>query len=87
MECDKIFALLEKKAMEAMVPAIPSAEIVHPSRVNRVKKNNNRACHTHQRSNFPYIVSAQQLTLPCQQPVKNILFDKQSSESDRNIIY
>ena len=45
VECDKIFALLEKEAMEAMVPGIPSAEIVHPSRVKRAKKKNTRRGH------------------------------------------
>ena len=38
VECAKIFALLEKKATEAMAPDIPSAEIVRPPRVNRAEK-------------------------------------------------
>ena len=45
VECDKIFALLEKKATEEMVPDIPSAEIVHPPRVNRAEKKNNSGGH------------------------------------------
>ena len=45
VECDKIFALLEKKATEAMVHDIPSAEIVHPPRVNRAEKKNNSGGH------------------------------------------
>ena len=45
MECDKIFVLLEKKATKEMVPDIPSAESVHPPRVNRAEKKNNSGGH------------------------------------------
>ena len=45
VECAKIFALLEKKAAEAMAPDIPSADIVRPPRVNRAEKKNNSGGH------------------------------------------